>query len=68
MMKENAELFNEVVKSDVIVTDGWMYEMQCISWGYERKKILHFGRIKHLKLWIHRRKILEKTKWSEKLQ
>lgn len=33
MMKENAELFNEVVKSDVIVTDGWMYEMQCISWG-----------------------------------
>ena len=30
MMKENAEIFNEVVKSDVIVTGGWMYEMECI--------------------------------------
>ena len=32
MMKENAELFNEVVKSEVIVTEGWLCEMECISW------------------------------------
>lgn len=32
MMKENAKLLNEVVKSDVIVTDGWMHELECISW------------------------------------
>lgn len=32
IMKENAELFNEVVKTDVIVTEGWMYEMECFSW------------------------------------
>lgn len=30
IMKENAELFNEVVNSEVIITDGWMYEMECI--------------------------------------
>ena len=31
MMKENARMFNEVVKSDVIVTEGWLYEMECVS-------------------------------------
>lgn len=31
MMKENAELFNEVVKSQVIVTDGCIHNMECIS-------------------------------------
>lgn len=30
-MKENAGMFNEVVKSDVIVTEGWMMKMECIS-------------------------------------
>ncbi len=31
-MKENAEMFNEVVKSHIVVTNGWMYEMECISY------------------------------------
>ena len=31
IMKENAGLFNEVVKSAVIVTEGWLCEMECIS-------------------------------------
>ncbi len=29
-MKENAEKFNEVVKADICVRDGWMYEWECI--------------------------------------
>lgn len=29
-MKENAEIFNEVVQADIFVKDGWMYEWECI--------------------------------------
>lgn len=29
-MKENAEIFNEVVQADICVRDGWMYEWECI--------------------------------------
>ena len=42
MMTENAELFNEAVKSDIIVTDGWMYEMECISWPETNENIASF--------------------------
>lgn len=42
MMTENAELFNEVVKSDIIVTDGWIYEMKCISWLEMNENIASF--------------------------
>lgn len=42
VMKENAGLFNEVVKSDVIVTEGWMYEMKCISWEDMKGKEVSF--------------------------
>lgn len=42
MMTENAELFNEAVKSDIIVTDGWMYEMECISWLERNENIASF--------------------------
>lgn len=31
-MKENAKIFNEVVESDVIVKEKWLYEMECVSW------------------------------------
>lgn len=31
IMKENSEQFNEVVETEIIVMDGWMYEMECIS-------------------------------------
>ncbi len=41
-MKENAGLFNEVVKSDVIVTEGEMYEMECISWDGMNEKEVSF--------------------------
>ena len=41
-MKENAALFNEIVKSSVIVTDGWMQEMECISWMDMDEKIFSF--------------------------
>lgn len=42
MMTENAELFNEAVKSDIIVTDGWMYELECISWLETNENIVSF--------------------------
>ena len=42
MMKENAELFNEAVKSDIVVTDGWMYEMECKSWLEKNENIASF--------------------------
>lgn len=42
IMKENAELFNEVVKTDVIVTEGWMYEMECFSWDDKDEKEASF--------------------------
>lgn len=42
VMKENAGVFNEVVKSDVIVTEGWMYEMECISWDELKEKEVSF--------------------------
>lgn len=42
VMKENAGLFNEVVKSNVIVTEGWLYEMECISWEDMNEKKVSF--------------------------
>lgn len=30
-MEKNAEIFNEVVNSEVIVTEGWLRELKCIS-------------------------------------
>lgn len=42
VMKENAGLFNEVVKSNVIVTEGWMYEMECIFWEDMNEKEISF--------------------------
>lgn len=42
MMQKDAELFNEVVKSNVIVTEGWMYEMECISWEDMKEKEVSF--------------------------
>ena len=41
-MKENAGMFNEVVKSGVIVTEGWLYEMECIPWEDMNKKEVSF--------------------------
>lgn len=41
-MKENAGLFNEVVKSGVIVTEGWLYEMECIPWEDMNEKEVSF--------------------------
>ena len=48
IMKENAGLFNEVVKSDVIVTEGWLYEMECISWDDMNEKEVSFWEDKAL--------------------
>lgn len=48
VMKENAGLFNEVVKSDVIVTEGWLYEMECISWEDMNEKEVSFWEDKAL--------------------
>lgn len=42
VMKENAGVFNEVVKSDVIVTEGWLYKMECISWEDMKEKEVSF--------------------------
>lgn len=42
VMKENAGLFNEVVKSDVIVAEGWLYEMECIPWEDMNEKEVSF--------------------------
>lgn len=42
MMKENARLLNEVVKSDIIVSDGWVHEMECISWEDTNEKEVSF--------------------------
>lgn len=41
-MKDNAELFNEVVKSDVIVTEGLLHKMECISLDAMNKKEVSF--------------------------
>lgn len=41
-MKENAGMFNEVVKSDIIVTEGWLYEMECIPWEDMNEKEVSF--------------------------
>lgn len=42
IMKEKAGLFNEVVKSGVIVTEGWLYEMECIPWEDMNEKEVSF--------------------------
>ena len=41
-MKGNAGMFNEVVKSDIIVTEGWLYEMECIPWEDMNEKEVSF--------------------------
>ena len=41
-MNENAEIFNEVVKADIIVTEGWMYKMECKSWLDMHENIASF--------------------------
>lgn len=48
VMKENAGLFNEVVKSDVIVTEGLLCEMECISWEDMNEKEVSFWEDKAL--------------------
>lgn len=49
-MKENAGLFNEVVKSDVIVTEGRVYEMECISGENMNEKEVSFWEGKALEV------------------
>lgn len=46
MMKENAGLFNEVVEADVIVTEGSICEMECISWEDMDEKVASFWECK----------------------
>lgn len=48
-MRENARLFNEVVKSEIIVTDGWMYEMECNPWNDIEEKEISFWEDKTFK-------------------
>lgn len=44
-MKENAEIFNEVVESNVIVEENWMYTMECVSWmDMDEKKEIFWER------------------------
>lgn len=41
-MKKNAEIFNEIVKSDIIVTEGWLQELELVSWMDMDEKIPSF--------------------------
>lgn len=42
MLKEDAKQFNKVVKSQIVVMDGWWYEMECFPCEDENEEFASF--------------------------